>query len=1699
MGGPIKIEELEGESVCTTDYFFVKIGESLPLKANDSNFDLETLPSQPLALSERFRLTFVAHSSGFYVARTKDLIDSAKEFKDKGSGSSVQELSLIDVPVGRVRILALSTDNSTLAASVAGDITFYSVHSFLSKEVKQSYFCSLNDSNFVKDMRWITTSENSYVVLSNTGELYHGETGCPLKHVMDSVEAVDWGISGTFIAVARKNVLSILSAKFEERVSISLSFKSWIGDSAANVNIKVDSVKCIRPDSIIIGCFQLTEDGNEENYLIQVIRSRLGEFTDDGSELVVQSFYDIYQGLIDDIIPLGSGPYLSLTYLEKCQLAINANKKNTDKLIMLLGWSLDDDHKSEAAVVEFERDKWIPRIELQENGDDNLLLGLCIDNVSIYEKVGVQLGVEERTELSPHCVLICLTLEGKLVMFHVASLAGSQVSREVDSVLHDEDTLVKAPVDESSSSSHGLQKKEQELDQAFEVSENLKSKPFANPYQITHTEDNTKHPEVESVTNLQSLTSNELQMVPDVDVNQDTDSQNPCPPGEQQKNLSQKTAVLGTSIGSFTINQHSAAPGLSGYNNLQKTTEMTKGLWNTNSSLDSQRASHLLPSGTFSFPKNSSVSPFSASSNAGYQSQKNTMAATNVHAANAPGSMGGKPFLVRDMNGASPAINSASRPVQSGGQLTSIGAGNIQSVLVGSSHLLSNENATTGKSSVRKFQPSNEQHGTSSKPAISSSDFSKQFGNINEMTKELDLLLKSIEEAGGFRDACTLSLRNSIVAVEQSMDTLSKQCKIWTCQVDQHLEQVHYLLNKTIQVVARKIYMEGIYKQASDSRYWDLWNRQRLNSELELKRQHILSLNQDLTYQLIELERHFNALELNKFSQYGGRHIGHGTFQNRYGPSRYVQSLHSLHNAISSQLVAAENLSECLSKQMAELSLRSPSDEQKNVKELFETIGIPYGASFGSPDVKGFMKTPSSKKLLFSDLTTNKDQSKRTQASAMKSGDPEMSRRRRDSLDQSWTSFEPPKTIIKRMLLQELQKPNRNESFLSTNKEKVKISMLEESSHQIDARIPSVVFPTKMKASILDSRLEFEEVSEHSKAFIQADNLRAPTQASDSKSHVLQRSNISAVQSRPAFQLSHATEKSNVAQKFDLISNSENKYILHAKMPQKSSTSTYSTTETPFSLVKSNQMPITNSKLTMATNSTMGDKLSSAFTPESRRKNFPSSESHSSTISTTSTLLGKVTEFNVDKRQPDENIPAVPTFSGSRESLSSTTIKTPSASPVSSSVSSASVSSATVSATLSSYMTSSNTSIDSNHIMPTSSASDFLYTSNQAPNQTVSSLPNPPCLNSTLESVKSKIQPAAVSNIKSDVDAAVEVVTQLNEPLNGESELKLESSRKFSPTNEQSSDNIKSSELKVVSASQSEQSSDAPLHLSTSFLASASVSSGKNGGLDVGISHEDEMEEEAPEISNTTELSLGSLGGFGISPNPNPSMPKPNPFGGSFNNVATSSPSSAITFSAPSGELFRPASFTFPSIQSSAPIQSTNSGAFSGGFGTGAAVPTQAPSVFGQPAQIGSGQQALGSVLGSFGQSRQLGSGLPGSGFAAPSGFGGGGFAGSSSTGGFSNAAMGGGFAARASTGGGFAGAASTGSGFSGFASVGGFAGTASTGGGFAAASSTGGFAGAGSGGGGFGAFSNQGSGGFGAFSKVGGSKPPELFTQMRK
>lgn len=181
-------EEREGDCIDTTDYFFDKIGEAVPLKLENFKFDLQNPPSQPLAVSQRLELLFVAHSEGFYVARTKEIVSAAKALKENGSGSSLQELSVIDVPLALVNILALSADSSNLAASSGGQIHIFLVSSLLDKDQQPSFSTSFPEST-VKDLRWTKKLENTYIVLSSRGKLYHGSASGALKEVMENVDA----------------------------------------------------------------------------------------------------------------------------------------------------------------------------------------------------------------------------------------------------------------------------------------------------------------------------------------------------------------------------------------------------------------------------------------------------------------------------------------------------------------------------------------------------------------------------------------------------------------------------------------------------------------------------------------------------------------------------------------------------------------------------------------------------------------------------------------------------------------------------------------------------------------------------------------------------------------------------------------------------------------------------------------------------------------------------------------------------------------------------------------------------------------------------------------------------------------------------------------------------------------------------------------------------------------------------------------------------------------------------------------------------------------------------------------------------------------------------------------------------------------------------------------------------------------------
>ncbi|KAL2928185.1 hypothetical protein RDABS01_028908, partial [Bienertia sinuspersici] len=117
---------------------------------------------------------------------------------------------------------------------------------------------------------------------------------------------------------------------------------------------------------------------------------------------------------------------------------------------------------------------------------------------------------------------------------------------------------------------------------------------------------------------------------------------------------------------------------------------------------------------------------------------------------------------------------------------------------------------------------------------------------------------------------------------------------------EERLREIQLLLDKTVQVLARKTHMEGIVKQTTDEQYWELWNRQKLNPELDQKQQNVFNRNQslnekyvlfekltleDLINRMVELEKHFNNLELNLFGESSGVHLNSRALNARSAPS----------------------------------------------------------------------------------------------------------------------------------------------------------------------------------------------------------------------------------------------------------------------------------------------------------------------------------------------------------------------------------------------------------------------------------------------------------------------------------------------------------------------------------------------------------------------------------------------------------------------------------------------------------------------------------------------------------------------------------------------------------------------------------------------------------------------------------------------
>ncbi|KAI3826581.1 hypothetical protein L1987_00629 [Smallanthus sonchifolius] len=1985
---------------------------------------MDSLPSRPLAVSERFGAIFVAHSSGFSVARMKDVMGAAEELKNGAQGSCIQELSVVDVSLGNVSILALSSDSSMLAASVGLSIYFFSVDGLLNKDHEPSYSNSLNGSSCIKDIQWSPHLEDRYVVLTRDGNLYCGAGQGDLNHVMDNVDAFNWSMNGKFIAVARYDSLSILSSKFEEKLQLKLIFDSLVDDDPDCI-VKVDSVRWVRPDCIMLGCYSLSADGKEENNLIQLISVKDGKITNPSSSPMALTFRDAFLAINDDDIPSGSGPYTFISYLDEFELAFVANKKNTNQHIVLFNWS-----ENGAAMIDIEVDSWVPTINLQVHNDaDNMILGLAINKDYKDEKTILECG-EIETKVSPCCILMCVTVDGRFCMFHFASAIGPSASPEDFSSVYDveeespvldsqhpvmniannekrigdqdlqkvkiNDQKVKdnepsgiqdVPTVKPNNGGDGgqsilFQKKEGSFEAAlFKASEPvnpLNQEVKINDQKVTVNEPSGKQQDAPTVKpnnggdegqslllqkkegsfeaalfkasepvnplnqevkiNDQKVKDNEpsgIQDVPTVKPNNGGDggqsllfqkkegsfeaalfkASEPVNPLNQEVKINdQKVTVIepsgkqqdaptvkpnnggdeGQSLlllkkeGSFeaalfkesepvnplnqevkindqkvTVNEPSGkqqdAPtvkpnnggdegqslllqkkegsfeaalfkasepvnplnqGLAAVNSVSKSVndKLNKPLFGASTELPVNKPSFslhgssgnfssgsLFSSNVFGVQSSSSSGSFSSggifssrsfelkplqSSHAAVQEKQHDTSLGTPQFPSSPqkfafskvtsGSSTSSNIL--SQGAATGAAFSKSFPVSTFGSSTSsnllfqgasTGAAFAKSFPVvstsgssTSSNLLP-QGASTGAAFMKSLpvisnaQPSpaksfdfkfsdkgNLKNQTPSRLLHTEPNLSEQH-SVEEMAKELDALLDSIEQPGGFYHASVTAHKLSVAELEEGILVLSDRCRRWTDKMHQEFEEVQLLLDKTVQVLARKIYIEAIVKQATDSQYLDIWNHQ--------KRRHILEINQNLTNQLIELERHLNTLELQRFGDKTDTQINRKSSHMKHNPPRHIQSLHSLHNTMNAQLTAAEKLSECLSKQMAVLNIDTEPVKKQNVKkELFDTIGISYDdTTFSSP---GQEKTrsipPKSQHLISSYSTAVSTDLKKSQQGAVKSSEPETARRRVDSLDKSWASIEPPKTTIKRMLLQEDRQMSPARLSLPTATPKLN-SQRSVVSHDISH---SALNMSQIRGS---QDVQIKQNSEGQSISSLWGNYRSDSVSSGS-------------QSTPIVTRDAAKEKHNLtaenSNRLTFALKSDPMVVKDPKFSQQSKSfpePSLSTARSPaFNIFQKKPIEYSESKSTDGNQKPIVAETSSILSRKSPESSAVLSASSSTAFSGRSFSL----EASTRESQSSSASLSVPvTLAPSSFSFKDTTSSSTSAISLGKSSTGFGFKlGATQTTPLSGHTSESSkpqvVSVPKFDPKPNENSSGQTLpqpavSTPSGPTSQPSSSPSllsfssttsttKPTLNidlSTSKSEPSKLIPDTSEISKPQVVSVPKFDPKPNESSSGQTlSPQPVITTPLGPTSQPPTTSISETQLNLNSKPDQPSVSPAPAVSLPVITIPVDVVSGQTSGSDLTVTQEDEMEEEAPD---TTQFTLGNLGGFGLGSTPNPSAPKQNPFGAPFGNAPASTP---ITFTTPpSGGLFKPASFNVESQQPSQPPQQTDFGAMSGIFG-GNSNQSSGGQGFGQPARIGSGQQALGSVLGSFGQSRQFGAGLPGTVASSPFG---GGFGGSQTAGGFATASSGGGgfaslasgggggFGAAATGGGGFGaavtggggfGAAATGTGGFGAAATGtggfgaapalsgGFGAAPALGGGFGAAPALGGgFAAAPAAGGGFGAapaagggFAGVASGGFGGFSSQGGSrfstfgssggtaKPPsELFTQMRK
>ncbi|KAG0574230.1 hypothetical protein KC19_VG245900 [Ceratodon purpureus] len=1041
------------------DVLFRRIGVDVPLSEGSEPFSDSNAPVRGLVVSNRYGITAFVHPGGFVVTRTSNIVDVAQQAKDDASGRTAQQDCYMNVSLSGVLILCLSRDELTLAACVGErTVKIYDIPTLFHKLDSKPLESRDIPEGRVKDFRWSPANDEIYAVLSREGQLFSGHVGeTPLCVVNNNVVAVSWSSDGKHVAyLTNKRSVCVSNSKFESQYNFDLPAE--IGDFTDN--LQVESLQWVRPDAMLVAYIQTNEDGEEDACPLILVTSSGGDLAKEGGTITAVFFDGNFPSIDSGVLPADSSPYMLAEYIKPWEMVIAASRRSVDDHIVNLGWS-SSEKKHEAFSIEIRDDTWLPRIELQANEDDNILLGLAVDMTTGLEVTDPRDDSGD-TKLPACPVLMCLSLGGMLSLFSVARL--------------DENTAAASLVSPPSTlpeSNRAEVKSKTSVERVPKASQSGSFVKETSALQLS------KNREVEEkIPDEQSISSgSETDREDDGSHNEEVLSRLPAPgvrpfigslsgTGKfgsliysQRKNLAVKdgSSVLAKDTSSVSCLQtHGAlalsslvSSGASNISRLNTAKSAPSGLDLIQQTAPTPQPSTLLTrtvTQVQSFSKQ--TSSFSSLSSVSLKHPHLSGPGLGGQAGNDKGNSG--PFSSSLQGNSSSSLSSCSfKALQTSGfgflgqvgndkDTNSLQSTSLASLLSGSLrpqqpfssgfiNQAGNDKCSRASPSTQK--PSLLERGSQTGPqklttsgartlAVSTATqsgaseseraFIVELEKIKKMSDEVENLMAYIEGEGQ-RTPCNQPpcfTKQYLNELELGIRNLADNCKTIKDRVEEKRQSLNNLRDENLQVDAWRLYVQSLAEQAAENRHQELWSRRKLTPDLDVKRKRVTKAEQALKQQIAALEEHVHHLELDNRKRVVSLKGGKKNVSRQTSTGR-SQSIQNLYGTINGLLSSADHLYQQVAQQMEALNISTQSHITQHILKSVglsseDTLHVQSRPSFNGPAATSLVR----QQLIYSSslkaelgLPVHTTPPRRFMPSDSGVGAPSITRRKRDSMD----------------------------------------------------------------------------------------------------------------------------------------------------------------------------------------------------------------------------------------------------------------------------------------------------------------------------------------------------------------------------------------------------------------------------------------------------------------------------------------------------------------------------------------------------------------------------------------------------------------------------------------------------------------------------------------------------------------------------